>query len=179
MCFKTKVMLRYMFPISNVCFQTKMFSKYISNIEPNLMYGFEYFKSKKNTEKKELLIILIFCSLFAQRELFALFVVRTVRMVRTVRTVRRSHCSHGSNCSHCSSFALFEQFTRFAVRTVRYFRKKLLFAVRTVRCEQCERANSEHVCSQFGGPWSEMKIRFHRKSSLTLESVCYVKKPFR
>ena len=118
MCFKTKVMLRYMFPISNVCFQTTMFSKYISNIEPNLMYGFEYFKSKKNTEKKELLIILIFCSLFAQRELFALFVVRTVRMVRTVRTVRRSHCSNSSpgslfalfvilekNC--CSLFALF------------------------------------------------------------------------
>ena len=34
------------------------------------------------------------------------------------------------NCSHCSSFALFEQFTWFAVRTVRYFRKQLLLAVR-------------------------------------------------
>ena len=98
------------------------------------------------------------CSLFAQCELFALFVVRTVRTVRTVHTVRRSHCSHGSNGSHCSSFALFARFTRFAVRTVRYFRKKLLFAVRTVRCEQCEQANSEQVCSQFGGPCSVVNL---------------------
>ena len=28
-----------------------------------------------------------------------------------------------------------------------------LFVVSTVRCEHCERANSEHVCSQLGGPW--------------------------
>ena len=98
-------------------------------------------------------------SLFVQCELFARFAVRpvwtvhtvrcshcsfavcTVRRHRTVRTVRCSHCSHNLACSHSSLFALFARFRLFA-----------LFAVRTVWCEQCERANSEHVCSQFGGP---------------------------
>ena len=47
----------------------------------------------------------------------------------------RLHCSHAMNYSYCSLFAQFE-----------------LFVVRTVWCEQCERADSEHVCSQFGGP---------------------------
>ena len=69
------------------------------------------------------------CSTISKNELFALFVVRTVRPMWTVRF---------SHCSNCSSFALLEQFTRFAVHTVRYFRKKLLFAVRTVWCKWYE-----------------------------------------
>ena len=59
---------------------------------------------------------------------------------------RCSYCSHNMNCS------LFARFELFVVRTVRYFRNKLLFAVRTVR-------TSEHVCSQFGGPCRAVKLQ--------------------
>ena len=101
----------------------------------------------------------------------------------SVRTC--SHCSPCStiskkmNCSHCSSFALFAQcelfarfellalfarfelfalfkrFTRFAVR---YFRKKLLSAVRTVRSAF---VRSSMVPSLQKAFWLQLKVDFH------------------